>query len=60
MFAVGRFNFVVAVYGVVVLYSLWKMFMPSWVRIPEYSESKYHPGAGFAEYWNKMRKKKKD
>jgi hypothetical protein len=58
MFSMGRFTFVVSIYLVVVLYSLWKMFIPSWVKIPEYSESEYHPGATFADYW--LRKKKKE
>lgn len=58
--AAGRISFVVSIYLVVFLYACWKMFIPSWVKIPEYSESKYHPGAGFAEHWYKQRKKKED
>ena len=40
---IGRFNFVTSIYVVVVLYSLWKMFIPSKWRIPEFKED------GFAQ-----------
>ena len=61
MFAVGRFNFVASCYGVAVLYSLWEMFKPPWMHLPDYCKSKYHSGAGFQEsLWYLMKKKKKD
>ena len=58
--ATGRITFVAAIYLVIFLYGLCKMFIPEGLKIPEYSESKYHPGGGFAEYWDKKRKKKED
>lgn len=59
IYAVGRFQMIASIYGVTALYALWKMFKPPWMHLPEYSKSKYHPGAGFHESWWYLKKKKK-